>query len=188
MTGLVRLEERHLAFCSFLRHLPEHVFRELPLEFAQRSHAIINPIEQNQNGDAGNKTKGKTNQQTPNESRPNGNGRRRHFHDRDLISRVDHLRDIDFLEVGCQSLVEHFQPIYFAFDAIELCQPLTQIERLGFPLFDVGPEIFHLFADGFTPGLELLDRITTIELDQFLLLRNLVSDLDDLGMFGPEIL
>ena len=44
---IVRLQKRDLALRFFLRNLAKHVFGELMLKFAEGSHAIVDPIEQN---------------------------------------------------------------------------------------------------------------------------------------------
>ena len=104
------------------------------LEFAERGHAIVNAIEQDQNRDAGVERP----QPRPMSRlliRPGRTeiGARGHFHDGNLISAVDHLRNVDFFEVVSQAIVKRFQAIDLAFDAVELGQPLTQIERFGSP-------------------------------------------------------
>ena len=110
------------------------------------------------------------------------------LHDRNLVVAVDHLRDVDVLQVVGQPIVKRFQTIDLAFNAIELGEALAEIERLGFPLLDVGLEVFHLLADGFPARVEFLDRVAAEKLDQLLLLRDLVVQLENLRMFRAKIL
>ena len=112
----------------------------------------------------------------------------RHFHDGDLIAAIHDLRDVDFLEIIRQAIVKGFQPIDFALDAIELREPLAQIERFGFPFLDVALQVLHLFADGFAAGLEFLDGVLPVKLDQVFLLGDFIVQLDDLRMLGPQVL
>ena len=69
------------------------------------------------------------------------------------------MGDIHFLEVIREPLVKRFEAVRPALDAIELREPLGQIERLGVPFLDAAQEILHLFADGFSARLQLLDRV-----------------------------
>ena len=65
----------------------------------------------------------------------------------------------DFFQIVRQAVIQSFQAIDFAFDAIELREALAQIERFGFPFLDVGLQVFHLFADGFAARGQFLDGI-----------------------------
>ena len=53
MTRIVGLKQRDSALGLFLRNLAENVLGELMLEFAEGSHAIVDPVEQEQDADAG---------------------------------------------------------------------------------------------------------------------------------------
>ncbi len=53
MSSIVRLQERDLALCFFLRDLAEDVLREVILELAERGHAVVDPVEQEKNRDTG---------------------------------------------------------------------------------------------------------------------------------------
>jgi len=55
-----------------------------------------------------------------------------------------------------------------------MCEALTEVERFYFPLLNVALQIFHLFANGFAPGFELLDGVGTERLNQLLLLRDFI--------------
>ena len=86
-------------------------------------------------------------------------GAARHFHDGDLIAAIHALRNVNFLEVVREAIVKRFQALGFSLDAIELREPLAQIERFGFPFLDVALQVLHLFADGFAAGLEFLHGV-----------------------------
>jgi len=92
------------------------------------------------------------------------------------------------LQIVSQTVIEGLEPIDLAFDAIELGEALTQIERLGFPFLDVGLEVFHLLADGFAAGFQFLHRVLTKNLDEFFFLIDFVVEFDDLGMLGRRSL
>jgi hypothetical protein len=79
-------------------------------------------------------------------------------------------------------------PVDFAFDTIELRQLLAKHERLLLPFLDVGLQIFHLLADRFAAGIEFLDRVLTVKIDQFFLLIDLIIELDDLRMSRSQVL
>src|SRR5437868_1082515 len=49
---VVRLQESHATLGLFLRNLAKHVFGEMMLEFAERRHALVDPVEQKANADA----------------------------------------------------------------------------------------------------------------------------------------
>ena len=44
MARIVRLQQTDLAFGFFLRNLAEDILGEMMLEFAEGSHAVVNPI------------------------------------------------------------------------------------------------------------------------------------------------
>ena len=72
---------------------------------------------------------------------------------------IDYLGNVDFLEIVRQAIVECLQSIDLALEAIELREPLAQIERLRFPFLDIRLQVFHLLADGVSTRGELLDRV-----------------------------
>ena len=76
------------------------------LEFAERRHAVVDPIEQKKNGDAGERAAAEPDEQTLEQSRTDRNRRARRFHDRNLIAAVHDLRDVDFLQVVRQAIVK----------------------------------------------------------------------------------
>src|SRR5438874_2876936 len=55
-----------------------------------------------------------------------------------------------------------------------------------FPLLDIPLQVPHLLANGFAPGFELFERVRSEKLDQLLLLRDFIVQLDDLGMLWPQ--
>ena len=79
MTGIVRLEEGDFALGLLLRNLAEDVLGEVVLELAERSHAIVDPIEQQQDGDAGEGAEAKTDQQALDQAGAHGDRRRSPF-------------------------------------------------------------------------------------------------------------
>ena len=70
------------------------------------------------------------------------------------------------------------------FDAVELRELLAEIERLLLPFLDIRLKVLHLFADGFAAGIEFLDRVLPVKVDQLFLLIDLVIQLDDLRMLA----
>ena len=100
-----------------------------------------------------------TDEQTLEQAGAHGDRRTRHFHDGNLIAAIDALRNVHFLEIVRQAIVKRFQPIDFSLNAIELREPLTQIERLGLPFLDVALQVLHLFADGLAAGLEFFHGV-----------------------------
>ena len=110
----------------------------------------------------------KTDEKALKQSGTHGHRWTRHFHDGNLVAAIDALRDVNFLEIVRQAIVMRFQPIDFSFNAIELREPLAQIERLGLPFLDIALQVFHLFADGLAAGLEFFHGILPVKLDQVL--------------------
>ncbi len=64
MAHVVGLEQIDLALGFFLRNLTEHIFRKVMLEFTERSHPVVDAIEQNENCQSGKRTDAKSDQQT----------------------------------------------------------------------------------------------------------------------------
>ena len=52
-------------------------------------------------------------------------GARGHFHDGDLVAAVDHLRDIDVLQVLGEAIVKRLETIDFAFEPVEFGEALA---------------------------------------------------------------
>ena len=53
MAGVIGLEQIDFTLNFFLWNLSEHSLREMMLKLAERSHAIVDAIEKNKNGNAG---------------------------------------------------------------------------------------------------------------------------------------
>ena len=113
---------------------------------------------------------------------------RRHFHDGNLIAAIDALRDVHFLEIVRQAIVKRLEPIDLALNAIELREPLAQIERLGLPFLDVALQVLHLFADGLAARLELFHGVLPVELDQIFCFVISSLSLMIFGCFGRKSL
>ena len=125
MSRIVRLQQTDLTFGFFLRNLTQDIFGEMMLKFAEGSHAVVNPIEQDENTNPGERATSKPEQETLDQAGTNRDRRSRHFHDGHLIPAIHHLGDIDLLQIIRQPIIQCFEAIDFAFDAIELCEALT---------------------------------------------------------------
>ena len=64
-----------LAFGFLARDLAEDVFGEVILEFAEGGHAIVDPIEEKQNAETGERAAGEADEQTLDQSGTDGDGR-----------------------------------------------------------------------------------------------------------------
>ena len=60
---VVRLQQSDASLGFLFRNLSENVLREMVLEFAERRHPVVDPIEEQQNGDAGKRARAKTDEQ-----------------------------------------------------------------------------------------------------------------------------
>ena len=61
--------KRDLALGFLLRNLAEDVLGEMMLEFAERGHAIVDPVEQQQDGDAGERAAAEADEQALEQAR-----------------------------------------------------------------------------------------------------------------------
>ena len=64
MPRVIGLKQRDAALGFFLRNLAENVLGKMVLELAERGHAIVDPIEQKQNADAGERAATEADEQT----------------------------------------------------------------------------------------------------------------------------
>jgi len=89
--GVVRLKQSDLTFGLLFWKLAEDVFREMVLKFTERGHAIINAIEEQKNADTGERTAGKADEETLEQSGSHRDRRGRHFHNGNLVADIDDL-------------------------------------------------------------------------------------------------
>ncbi len=104
-----------------------------------------------------------------------------------MIFATGNLGNVDVLEVIGEAIVERFEAINFALNSIELREALAEIQRFGFPFFNVGLKIFHLLADGLASRLQFFEGVGAEKLNQLALLRNFIVELDDLRVIRPQI-
>src|SRR4051812_12205881 len=114
MPRVIRLQERDFSLRFLLRNLAEDVLGEVVLKLTEGSHPIVNPIEQDEDGKAREKAKAKPDEQTHDEARSDGDGRRGFFHDPYLVPGIDDLRHTDVLQVIRKTIVERFLAIDLA--------------------------------------------------------------------------
>src|SRR6185503_3339227 len=90
VAGVVRLQEGDFSFDLLLGNLAQDILGKVALKFAEGGHAIVNPVEQEQNGNAAESPATKTDQETLEQTWPNRARGGSHFHDGDLVPGIDH--------------------------------------------------------------------------------------------------
>ena len=70
MPGIIGLEQGDAAFGFLARNLAEDVLGELILEFAEGRHPIVDPIEQEENADAGEQPAGEADEEALDQAGP----------------------------------------------------------------------------------------------------------------------
>ena len=75
MPRIIRLKQGNAALGLLLRNLAENVLGEMVLKFAEGGHAIVDPIEQEQDAEAGQRAAAETDQQTLEQAGAHGDGR-----------------------------------------------------------------------------------------------------------------
>ena len=64
MAHVVGLKEIDFALGFLLRNLTQHIFGKVMLEFAERSHPVVDAVEQDENRQSGERSDPETDQQT----------------------------------------------------------------------------------------------------------------------------